>query len=207
MMKRLFSLALFLSFLFAGSVAQAAATTPSDVVSSFYATLADTMKQGKALGFEGRYTKLEPAVKTAFDLPLMAKYAVGSNWSKATPEQQKGLVDAFSAFSIATYASRFTKYDGELFEVKGEQPSSNGAVMVSTTLTPKDSAPVKLNYLCRKDDQGNFKIVDVYLDASISELATRRSDFMSVIKRESFDALISSLNDKVQKMKAPSPAK
>lgn len=205
-MKRylLTSLFLLLLTILAPSSAHAE-TTASDVVKGFYAALVDTMKQGPELGFEGRYKKLEPEVTKAFNLSLMARYAVGPSWAKASPEDQQNLVKEFSNFSVATYASRFSKFDGELFEVKGEKTTANG-IMVETHLTPKDSEPVTLNYLVRKDEEGALRIVDVYLDASISELATRRSEFSSVVKREGLAALISSLAEKTKKMGSNQPS-
>jgi len=201
-MKRLlFPLSLFALLLLAFLIPThaKAETSASEVVAAFYDSLTDTMKQGDELGFEGRYKKLEPAVTKAFNLPLMARYASGPAWAKATPEEQKNLVEAFSSFSVATYASRFTKFGGETFEVKSESPSANG-IMVVTHLTPKNSDPITLNYLVRKDETGTLKIVDVYLDASISELATRRAEFGAVIKREGFASLVGSLTEKTKKM-------
>lgn len=178
-----------------------AAQTASEVVKEYYAALEATMKEGPALGFDGRYKKLEPAVTKAFNLPLMARYAVGPSWASASPEDQQKLVAAFSKFSVATYASRFAKYDGEVFTVQSEKPMASGqGIMVTTQLTPKGETPVTLNYLVRADDKGEMRIADVYLDASISELATRRAEFTSVIKREGFAALIASLEAKSVKM-------
>lgn len=173
---------------------------PSDVVRAFYAQLTETMKQGPQLGFEGRYKKLEPAVKAAFNLPYMARLAVGPVWAATKPDDQQKLVEAFSNFSVANYANNFKKYDGEKFEVLGEKPATGGGVIVETRLVPKDEAPVMLNYLVRADEKGAPRIVDVFLDATISELATRRSEFSSIIKRDGFGALVTSLNDKTKKM-------
>lgn len=173
------------------------------LVRAFYGTLTETMKEGPTLGFEGRYKKLEPAVSKTFNLPLMARYAVGLSWSKETPEKQKQLTDAFARFSVATYASRFTKYDGEVFDVLGEKPVASGGVMVETHLVPKDGGAVTLNYLVRNDETGTPRIMDVYLDAAISELATRRSEFAAVIKRQGFEALVDSLAEKAKKMGQP----
>jgi len=201
----LFLLALaFLSFI-APAYAETSPTAPADtasiqLVKNFYAQLLDTMKQGEKLGFEGRFKKLEPVVKGTFDLPLMARFAVGPSWSQAQPDEQQRIVDAFSKFSVANYASRFTKFNGEQFDVLDEKPSSNGSIVVETKLTPKGGEPVTLNYLVRADDKGQLRIVDVYLDASISELAVRRSEFSAIVKRDGIGALIATLGEKSRKM-------
>ena len=192
-------LALALLFVACAASPVQAAQTPSGLVKDFYAALTETMKEGPKLGFDGRYKKLEPVVTQTFNLPAMARLAVGPAWAKATPDQQQEITKAFTSFSIATYASRFKKFDGEVFNVMGEKPLPQGTI-VETTLTPKDEAPVILNYMVRNDETGAPRIMDVYLDASISEMATRRSDFGAVIKREGIDALIKSLDGKVKKM-------
>ena len=157
------------------------------------------MKQGDQLGFAGRYKKLEPAVKAAFDLPLMTRFAVGLDWAKATPEEQQALISAFSDFSVATYASEFKTYNGEIFKVIDEKQTPDG-VIVETELTPKDHAPVALNYLMKPDEKGNLRIVDVFLDGAISQLAARRSEFTSIVRRDGIPALVNSLGDKAKQM-------
>ena len=170
------------------------------LVRGFYDQLSDTMKQGDQLGFQGRVQKLDPVVRGAFDLALMTRVAVGPAWVKASPEEQQKLVAAFAEFSVATYASRFTRDEGEKFEVLGEKPSSNGGTIVETKLTPKGGDPVILNYLVRMDDKGAPHIVDVFLDATISELATRRAEFGAIVKRDGVDGLVSTLSEKAKKM-------
>jgi phospholipid transport system substrate-binding protein len=192
-----FGLALFLA-----PAAEAAETAQMALVKEFYAQLVETMKQGDQLGYMGRYKKLEPVVRKAFNLPLMARTAVGLSWTKAGQGEQQKLVEAFSSFSVANYASRFQRYDGEKFDVIGEKPVTGG-VVVETKLTPKDGDAVALNYLVRPDEAGAPRIVDVYLDAAISELATRRSEFTALIRREGFPALVSSLEAKTKKMGTP----
>lgn len=179
--------------------ATTATASASSIIKSFYATLVETMKQGGALGFEGRYKKLDPAVRSTFNLPLMTKFAVGYTWSRATPDEQSQLISAFSKFSVATYASRFTAFDGEQFIVEGEIPATDG-VMVETRLQPKTGDAVSLNYLMRKDDKGAWRIVDVFLNGSISELATRRSEFGAIVQREGIGALLQSLSEKSRQM-------
>ncbi len=204
MMRAIIRTLAFLAFgLVAAGTPSLAAPQPasaSSVVKTFYDNLLDTMKQGEKLGFEGRFKKLEPAVKTAFNLPLMARFSAGPAWQTAQPDAQQKLLDAFTTFSVANYASQFKKFDGEKFEVIGEKPATGGGMIVETRLIPNGEAPVTLNYLVKADEKGQMRIVDVLLDASISQLATRRSEFTSIIKREGFDALISSITEKNRKM-------
>ncbi|MFY9288118.1 MAG: ABC transporter substrate-binding protein [Alphaproteobacteria bacterium] len=178
---------------------QAATTSPSSTVKEFYTQLVGTMKQGDQLGYAGRFKKLEPTIKSAYNLPLMTRLAVGPAWEKATASEQEQLISAFSDFSVANYASRFAKYDGEQFEVTGEKPVSGG-VIVETKLTPKDGEAVVLNYMMRPDEKGEYRIVDVFLDGSISELATRRAEFTSIVTREGLPALVNSLGAKSKQM-------
>jgi len=174
---------------------------PSTVVKNFYDTLTGVMKDGDNLGFAGRYKKLAPAIKASFNLPLMTRFAVGPDWRKANAGEQQQLISAFSDFSVATYANRFAKYGGEQFEVIGQKPASGGGTIVETKLTPGDGgAPVTLNYLMRQDDQGSWRIVDVFLDGAISELATRRSEFTSIVEHDGIPALVNELGEKSRQM-------
>jgi len=202
MMKRFsFSLLFISALLLLASQCMAREQLPATArVSAFYAALIETMKQGPELGFMGRYEKLKPVITKTFNLQLMTRYAASPAWRKASAKDQKKLLRAFTAFSTATYASRFTKFDGEDFKILGEKEVPSGGIMVETHLTPKDEEPVSLNYLVRKNKKGEYRIVDVYLDATISELATRRADFSAVIKRDGFNKLIVSLDDKARKM-------
>lgn len=176
------------------------ASPPMRVVQDFYDRLIYVMQKGEKLGFQGRYDALKPAIEDAFDLPLMTRFAAGSGWIAADPAQQKNLVKAFSDFSIATYAGRFASYSNEKFKVLGEKNATGGGVIVESQLVSGGDPPVTLNYLLRKDDKGAWRINDVYLDATISELATRRAEFSAVIKSDGVDALIDNIGKKSKAM-------
>ena len=177
--------------------AAAAAGAPGAVIEAFYAVLLEVMKQATSLGLAGRYARLQPAIETAYDLPLMIRLAVGPQWNSLSPTQQARLLEAFRRFTVATYASRFDGYDGERFEVGGETPQSGG-ILVQTRLVLRNADPVELNYLMRQDP--SWKIIDVFLSGTISELATRRAEFTSVLRRDGGDGLVSLLERKVAEL-------
>lgn len=170
------------------------------IVSAFYDTLLQAMKGGKQLGFAGRRDLLAPAVTRAFDLPLMARITVGPQWTNMSADDQQKLVSAFSDYSIATYANRFEDYSGEKFDVSPQAaPSTGGDVIVHSKLVPSSGDPVELDYLMRQIG-GTWKIVDVFLSGTISQLAAQRSEFTAVLRRGGAAALIQSLHEKVAQL-------
>ena len=70
-----------------------------------------------------------------------------------------------------------------------------------TKIIQKQKEPVTLNYLVHPAE-GSWKVIDVYLSGTISELATRRSEFASILKSGGADALIESLRQRTNKMLA-----
>ena len=168
---------------------------PEDSVRSFYSVLLMTMKNGPAMGQSGRYAALAPVVNTVFDVRFMARLAVGPSWDGLTPAQQQQLVQAFGRYVSATYADRFDSYSGQELEVTGDQPYGGGAI-VETRILRAGQQPVTINYLMRQN-QGVWQISDVYLDGTISQVATQRSEFHSILLRQGVEGLISTLTRKV----------
>jgi phospholipid transport system substrate-binding protein len=183
------------------ALAAAPAGAPQATISTFYDTLLATMKNGPALGFQGRRKELAPAIRRAFDLPLMTRLMVGPQWAGLTPEQQQHLVDAFSEFSIATYASRFDDYSGERFVVDPTTTTATSGIIVHSKLVKAEGDSVQLDYLMHDTDAG-WQIVDVYLSGTVSELATRRSEFSSIMRRGGADALVDVLQKKAAALRS-----
>jgi phospholipid transport system substrate-binding protein len=177
------------------AAAGAVPASPQDSVRSFYDVLLTTMKHGRSLGQSGRYAALAPAVSGVFDVPLMARLAVGPAWTSLTPAQQQEIVTAFGRYVSATYADRFDSYSGQQLQVIGAQPYATG-VIVETKIVETGSNPVTISYLMRRNGDV-WQIADVYLDGTISQLATQRSEFQSILARQGVDGLISALNRKV----------
>jgi phospholipid transport system substrate-binding protein len=174
-------------------------------IRAFYDALLSVMKQGDKLGIRGRYEKLAPTVRSTFDLAAMTRIAVGPEWNSIPPEQQAALIEHFTQMTIATYANRFDAYSGERFEVEPVAEARNTGRIVHTKLFPSTGEPVTLNYLMRGSGD-SWSVVDVYLTGTISELATRRSEFGAILKSGGPNALIESLRQQTEKLMRPSTA-
>ena len=190
--------ALWLTALVGARPAAAAPTDAEARVNNFYAALLDTMKQAKRLGTKGRYERLFPVILETFDVPGMTRLAAGPAWQAASPAQQSQLIDAFSRLMTATYAARFDEFTGERFEIASavDQPPNK---VVRTRLVQSNGKIFNLNYLMRGAADG-WKIADVYLDGTISELAARRAEFSSIIKGGGPDALVALLRERADKL-------
>ncbi len=183
--------------------ADAAVEDAKQVVQSYYSTLLGVMHKGKELGYKGRYDTLKPAVDKSFDLALMAQTTVGGFWDSMSPEQRTQLVEAFEDFTVANYAHNFDDYGGEKFETYQAQETPRKDVVVDSAIVKSDGDKVKLDYLLRAEGDG-YKIIDVFVDGAISELATRRSEYTSVIRRDGVDALIKLIREKAGELAAKS---
>jgi len=175
---------------------------PKAIVQAFYDALEETMKQGEQLGFDGRYKKLEPVIHQTFDVPVMAKIAIGSAWTNFTADEKSRMLDAFDRYMVTTYAARFKSYKGQKFEVGEVKTPAENRSLVETKLYKSNGEPVALNYLFRPGTDGTWKIIDIYLSGAISEMARMRSDFSDTLQTGGADALIASLDAKIKELQA-----
>ena len=90
---------------------------------------------------------------------------------------------------------------GQRFETLGEEEAAHNTRVVRTKLVLPDDDDVQLNYRLRQTDAG-WQIVDVYLNGTVSELALRRSEYSSVLKRDGFETLVASLDRKADDLAA-----
>src|ERR1700757_2095899 len=172
-----------------------AASDPQEPVHSFYGVLLSNMKEGRMLGESGRYARLAPVVDRVFDIPAMTKLAIGPHWANLSPAQQQQVMAAFAHYVAATYADQFNSFSGEQLQVTGQRPFGSD-VMAQTKIVKSNGEATRLDYLMRQN-QGAWRISDVYLDGTISQLAVHRSEFHSILQREGVDGLVTALNRKV----------
>ena len=187
-------IALCLAVAMPSSARPAAETGGADTVRSLYSTLLATMRSGPTLGARGRYAQIEPIVSRVFDIPLMTRLAVGPEWAGLSATQRAQVSQAFARYIAAVYAERFDSYSGERLQVIGEQASPGGPIITSRIIK-SNGEPVDINYLMRQNG-GVWQIADVYLDGTISEMATRRSEFAEILRRSGISGLIEALNTK-----------
>ena len=210
MSRALSIIALLLSLAVAAPSLGAAPAAPGDpAIQKPIETLDDallaTMKAGKSLDFAARVQKLDPVIRSVFDLPYMAQVMAGRYWDKIAEADRSRFVDAFSRWTVATYASNFKGYDGESFEILG-QDNTGKTTWVRTRLNVPGKDAVSLNYVMRQNAAKAWQAADIYYNGSISEVARRRSEFQEVIAAKKIDGPIAALEAKTKQLAIPKPA-
>ncbi len=142
---------------------------------------------------KSRAASIAPEIDDCFDLPLMTRLAVGPSWTTIAPADQQALVAAFRRMTIAQYAANFDSWSGESFAIAPQIEARGGDKLVRTTLNAPGKAGIPISYRLRANG-GKWKIIDVFYRNSISQIATRRSDFAAVLAKGGAKALVAHLD-------------
>ena len=186
------SAALLPSSLLAVAPVSAQASDPAQApVKALDDGLLGIMKSGKSAA--ARAVAIGPVIDRSFDLPLMTRLSVGAGWTTASAADQSALVAAFRRMTIAQYAKNFDSWSGQAFTIDPKVDTRGGDRLVRTTLSSKSGIPTALSYRLRQSG-GSWKIIYVFYRNSISQLATRRADFASVLQSGGAKALVGHLD-------------
>lgn len=195
------TLAIFLSMALMVSAARAEVGAATNVVNTLQQTLLSVMKNAETLGLRGRFEKLLPALRDVYDFETMMRFATGSSWRSATPEQREKLVNAFTRLSASTYAAQFDGYSDEAFETIGQREGPRDSVLVDTRILRSPDPPVEITYVLTETG-GQWHVVDLLLEGKVSEMATRRSEYNPILREGGPDALAGELNAKADALLA-----
>lgn len=127
----------------------------------------------------------------------MTALAMGANWRKASPEQQKVLVEQFRTLLVRTYSSALSAYRDQAIEVKPPRSLPNDAeVLVRSEVRQPGAEAMTIDYSMAKSPAG-WKVYDVTVGGASLVLAYRDT-FATEVRNGGIDGLIKSLSAKNQ---------
>lgn len=195
-MKRLLFAAALAVLPIASALAQAPA--PDVLVQTVTNEVIGIIKQDKEIqAGDTRKTiaLVEQKVLPHFDFARMTALAMGANWRRATPEQQKLLVEQFRTLLVRTYSTALTAYRDQVIEFRPlrAQPGDT-EVTVRSEVRQSGTQPVTIDYSMAKSNDG-WKVYDVSV-GGVSLVTTYRETFAAEVRNAGVDGLIKSLADK-----------
>ncbi|MBC7703580.1 MAG: ABC transporter substrate-binding protein [Rhodoferax sp.] len=142
-------------------------------------------------------TLVDEKIMPSVNFQRMTASAVGPQWSKATPDQQKRLQDEFKILLVRTYAGALAQVSDQTIAVKPLRAGADDKEVVVRTEVKGRGDPIQLDYRLEKSSgQGggwqiyNLNVLGVWL------VETYRSQFAEVISAKGIDGLISTLSER-----------
>ena len=193
-LSRLLTVALVLWYLLPPSPL-VATESGTKVIENLNETLLSVMKKADELGYTGRYQRLASMVTSSYDMPFISRIVVGRYWREFSDQQRTHFVEVFTDLTIATYAGRFNGYSGERFKLAPEEKLPKGRLRVTSLIVKANGEEVRLDYIMHQKDN-QWRIINVIANG-ISDLSLRRADYTTFLKNKGYDALLSTLNQKI----------
>lgn len=148
---------------------------------------------------EEKEAELVSIFNEAVDAEWMGRFALGKYWRTLTSQQQKDYLDSYRDFLVYSYVPRFREYSDHSVTITGTR-QENSDYTVETIIESNGDAPVKVDYRLAAHGK-KLKIIDINAEG-VSLITTQRSEFASVISRESVDAFIEKITSRARGMKA-----
>lgn len=188
-MKR-FAAAALVAALVAGT-AQAAQIQPIDALRGPVASALGILQDPRyraAAEKAAQKEKLWEIIRKIFDFEGITERAVGRNWARFTPAQQRDFTDVFSTLLGDSYLNRIQGgYKNEKVEFLSQELLSETKARVKTRIVREvDTIPV--DYSVRADG-GDWRIYDVNIEG-VSLVQNYRSQFDQILGSDTPDALI-----------------
>ncbi len=187
---------------FAGTSNAAEPGSPEETVERFNSAILEAMALGDAAGIYSRYQIIYSAVGEAFDMKVLGRATVNHvHWRTWTQPQQAIYVETLQRYQSAALADRFGSDSNISLVIDRSVDAPRNTKVVETRIvrSGEDKEDIGLDYrMVKRSDR--WRIIDVYLDSRVSEVAMRRSEYSQVIRDEGYDALIAALEKQTRRV-------
>lgn len=134
-----------------------------------------------AIDRDTRKARMREMMNRYFHVEGIARWVLGRNWRKASPEEQSEYLALYEDLMIETYVDRFASYEGEnLIIGEVDVRDDKDAIVTSEFHRPGADKPINVQWRIR-EVLGEYKVIDVMIEG-VSMGQTQRSEFASAIK-------------------------
>ncbi len=181
-----------------GTVLHAQDVAPEVLVKSVASEVLDIIKSDKEIqaGNQKRVVDLaEEKVLPHFNFARMSALAMGPSWRRATPEQQKQVVDQFRTLLVHTYSSGLAAYKNQVIDYKPMRSKpADTEVIVRSEIKQSGAQSIPIDYNMEKTEKG-WKVFDLAI-GGVSLVTTYRETFSQEVRANGIDGLIKTLVEK-----------
>ena len=147
-----------------------------------------------------RRAEIRQAAVEMFDFDEMSQRILAEHWKDRSPQEQEEFVRLFTELLERAYLMSVGSYP--LASVTFQAESINGSyAQVRSRMTSGKSGNVAVEYRLFESD-GRWAVYDVAVDG-ISLVSSYRSQFNSMLRRQSFAQLLEHLQNRAASLAAP----
>jgi len=164
-------------------------------VERLHEALLAAMKIPGVDGFASRVEAIEPAVLGVFDFTTIGGLVLGAHWKAMNQADRERFLVVFRRYVVANYAAEFDSFAGHTFHTDASAEQQPHVVVVRARLVTGAGDTHRFDYQTKEKD-GRWFIVNVAVDG-VSDVALKRAQYDAVIRKDGFDALLGTLEDKI----------
>jgi len=197
-MKTYFGVVVLLSTLLLAPTTWSVETSPDTLVDNTTQEVLTIIRRDKDIksGNKAKILALvESKILPHFNFTRMTRLAMGKNWRKAAPQQQREIVKEFRTLLVRTYYKALSVYSDHTIKVTPfKDIAGNTDVTVKTQVMKSHGQPVPINYSMEKTSN-DWKVYDITV-AGISLIINYRGSFNSQIRKGGVEGLLKKLAEK-----------
>lgn len=129
--------------------------------------------------------KLREVLRSFAAVPQIARFSAGVSWREMSDSQQERFTEAFLHYISVVYARRFQDYSGETVTLNGVTDAGNRGLVVSSTVSQPQGAPVAVDWLV-SDRPGRVVIADIVIEG-VSMLVSQREEIGGMLESRGGD--------------------
>lgn len=202
---RIMMLVLVGSLLLLGHAVPAQAGEPQEKIRQTVDDVLAILDQ-KTLDPQQRRTQIRQAVLKRFGFEEMAQRSLGQHWRTLTPQQRQEFVELFTDLLERSYINRIETYGGGRQGVRytKEDISGDNATVATEIVSGRgESAMVEYRLLHKEND---WKVYDIVIEG-VSLVNNYRTQFNTIILKDSYAGLVKQMRLKLEQEKAAAPQK
>lgn len=199
-MKKRYSI--FIGLILVSFLTVAWAGEPIDALKVPVGKVLDLLKASKAQSAESQEAFFEKAmviINETFDFEEISKRTIARHWERFNAGQRSEFTDAFAEFLGRSYYGKIREsYTDETIVFDSEETISAGRALVKTRI-PRAAGDIPVYYRVMKKD-GRWRVYDVLIE-KVSLVKNYRTQFRSILRKESPEKLIERLKEKNRQKK------
>ena len=132
------------------------------------------------------------AIKSLYDAEKMIQMILGDYWDIISEEEKEELTQVFEQYITSNYLKMFRNIENPNFKNINEKKIGKNYRLVKTFLVINKNENIEINYLLLKK-KNNWRIFDVLLAGTVSEIATKKSEFSKHLENGGVKGLMKAL--------------